>query len=119
MTEGWVIEADNMSSRTVDQVLSFSQQHLQRLQAIQVDHNRKLSERLITADSRHHPPMLEPHLVVRFRVNAIAWLLLPISIPFYTFKGREGTRRLIRKLRGHVDCRKLETGSPSTPSHCF
>jgi hypothetical protein len=63
--------------------------------------------------------MLEPHLIVQFRVNAIAWLLLPISISFYTFKGRERTRYLIRKPRGHADCRKLETGGPLTPSHCF
>jgi hypothetical protein len=44
--------------------------------------------------------MLEPHLIVQFRVNAIAWLLLPISISFYIFKGREGTRCLISKTQG-------------------
>src|SRR5436309_2465883 len=106
MIEGWVIEADYMCRIT----LSFLQQNLQGLQATQVDHNRKLNECLqcyTTGCSRHHRPMLEPHLVVQFGVNAIAWLLLPISISFYTFKGREGTRCLIRRLRGHGDCRKV------------
>jgi hypothetical protein len=70
MTEGWVIEADNISSRTVE-LFTTAFAKASSYPSSQVDHNQKLSERLTTAYSRHHPPMLEPHLVVRFRVNAL------------------------------------------------
>jgi hypothetical protein len=49
MTEGWVIEADYMSSKAVDQVLDCVELFtaaFAKASSYQVDHNRKLNGRL-------------------------------------------------------------------------